>query len=707
MEIMKLQMRASSRSVSRAFDAFVRFLAVCFLIGSLHAGTGEGVKAWMGMDSPVPIVPGKPFVASIVLDLQPGWHTYWQYPGDSGLPPKVTWRLPEGWSAGPVEFAVPHQFSEPGDMIVYGYEKQQLLRAIITPPKVLPKDQIYSLKASLTWLACKELCVPGSADVELKVLGPTDRTISWTSAAVPKGDWPLSGKPPFPVSLSEKGTNVVVSFTGNSGYNYQLYPYPPDGTIAGHVTQIMSQGSKGPAIVFSIPWDGSAPFKGLLVEQIGDERKAWFISKNITQVSNEKNLETYLYVLIAALFSGFLGGLILNLMPCVLPVISLKIFSFIAQSGESPKRIFRHGLAFSAGIFSWFLGLGMLVIILKSGGSQVTWGAFQFQNPLFVVGLSVLVFLFALNLFGVFEIALPGRAATTLDRAATHGGYGGSFFQGLFATLLATPCTAPFLGSALGFAFGQSEAVILSMFASVAFGMSLPYLLLSARPGWREWIPKPGVWMERLKQFMGFPLLATNLWLLWVLQNQRGSDAAIALLGLFLLLGFCAWMYGSLQASAARGKWPLLILILLVLGTGLAVLVKRIGDSTPITQSSATREGIDWVTYTPNALEALRAQGKPVFLDFTASWCLTCQFNERTAINVPSVRKILKEKGITAMKGDWTNSDPAITAALKSFGRVGVPLAVFYPAGKGSEPMVLPELLTEKIVLEAIGKSGN
>lgn len=671
--------------------------------GSLHAATGDGVRAWMASDASVPLEDAKPFTVTVVLDLEPGWHTYWQYPGDSGLPPKVTWHLPEGWTAGPLEFSVPHQFPEPGDMIVYGYEKQQLLRATITPPKDLPKDKIFDLKASLSWLACKELCVPGSVDVALQVPGPTWATdLDWMSASVPKGDWPLSGKPPFPVSVSGKNGTKLVSFTGEPGIVYELYPDPAEGTTAGHVTQIAS----GNAIVFSIPWNGPASFKGLLLEKAS--RKAWWIGEGaaasvITPAARTPSSGIPLGVLLTALFSGFLGGLILNLMPCVLPVISLKIFSFIAQAGESPGRIFRHGLAFAAGIFTWFLGLGMLVIILKSRGSQVTWGAFQFQNPWFVIGLSVLVFLFALNLFGVFEITLPGSAATSLDHAASRGGYGGSFFQGLFATLLATPCTAPFLGSALGFAFGQSAAVILAMFASVALGMSLPYLLLSARPGWRKWIPKPGTWMERLKQFMGFPLLATNLWLLWVIQNQRGSDAALAMLALFLLLGFCAWIYGSLLESSSRVKWPLLILLLLILGAGVTVLGRRITDSKPVTQCASFQEGIEWVTYSPEALESLRAQGKPVFLDFTASWCLTCQFNERTAINVPAVRKLMKERGIIAMKGDWTNSDPAITAALKSFGRVGVPLAVYYPPGKGGNPLVLPELLTEKIVLDVLG----
>ena len=685
-------------------------LAGCFLPHmALLAGTGEGVKAWMATDATVPIQAGKPFTATVVLDLQPGFHTYWQYPGDSGLAPKVTWHLPEGWTVAPIEFAIPHQFSEPGDMIVYGYEKQQLLRAVITPPKELQKDRFYPIKASLTWLACKELCVPGSVDVGLKIPGPTWTTdLDWKSIPPPKGNWPDSGNPPFPVSVSGKNGTKLVSFTGQPGITYELYPDPAEGTMAGHVTQISSQGPKGPVIVFSIPWDGSAAFKGLLVEKAGSARKGWWIGGESKIVASgqpsTQSSGVALGVLMAALFSGFLGGLILNLMPCVLPVISLKIFNFIAQAGESPSRIFRHGLAFAAGIFTWFLGLGVLIIALKAGGSQVTWGAFQFQSPYFVVGLSALVFLFAMNLFGLFEITLPGNAATSLDQAASRGGYFGSFFQGVFATLLATPCTAPFLGSALGFAFGQSPSVILAMFASVALGMSSPYVLLSARPGWRKWIPKPGLWMERLRQFMGFPLLATNLWLLWVLQNQRGSGALLALLALLLILGFCAWVYGSLPGASLRVRRVVLIMLAGLLAISSPLLFKKILESAPISPSLGSGEGIDWVPYSPEALESLRSQGKPVFLDFTASWCLTCQFNEKTAINLPSVRSLLREKGITAMKGDWTNSDPAITAALKSFGRVGVPLAVFYPAGKGSSPVVLPELLTEKIVLETLGK---
>jgi thiol:disulfide interchange protein len=669
---------------------------------STYARTGEGVDASLVLDASSPLVPGQPFTAMVVLDLKPGWHTYWQYPGDAGVPTKVQWHLPKGWTVGSIEFAVPNQFSEPGDLVIYGYAKRQLLRATITPPKEIP-PQAVELSATVSWLACKELCVPGSDEVSCEIAGPTTPVVRMLSSYVSEGEWPETGEPPFTVSLSGKGKTKLVSFTGKTGSTYELYPDPAEGTTVGHVTQLASPVNNGNAIVFSIPWDGTSPFHALLVEKSGDNRHAWWISKGSlheeVKVSSSPS-SLGLGVLIAALFSGFLGGLILNLMPCVLPVISLKLFSFIAQAGESPARIFRHGVAFAVGIFTWFLGLGILVIALKSGGSQVTWGAFQFQNQLFVVGLSVLVFLFALNLFGVFEITLPGSATTSLDQAAARGGYSGSFFQGLFATLLATPCTAPFLGSALGFAFGQSALVILAMFTAVALGMSLPYLLLSARPGWRSWIPKPGLWMERLKQFMGFPLLATNLWLLWVLQNQRGPNAALALMALLLLIGFAAWAYGAIQGANDRVFVTVLIPLTVFLTVGLVFLLPRIQDNPALSSSKATDGGISWIPYSARSLAALQSEGKPVFLDFTASWCLTCQFNERTAINVPAVRKVMKEQGITAMKGDWTNADPAITAALKSFGRVGVPLAVFYPAGKNSAPAVLPELLTEKIVLD-------
>jgi thiol:disulfide interchange protein/DsbC/DsbD-like thiol-disulfide interchange protein len=675
------------------------------------AGIGEGVVPELVTDATAPLRGGVPFTATVILHLKPGWHTYWEYPGDAGVATKVEWHLPEGWSAGPLQYSLPSLFREPGDLIIYGYERTSYLRATITPPISRHAGSPQELKATVSWLACKELCVPGSAELSVRfaeVKTPAGARDPLVNA--PAVGWPNEGEPPFPVKISLKNGRAYVSFSGNAATTYTLFPDPknPDlfsGEAFGPVTTL----SSGSAYSMTLPWNEKAPFQALLVEDNGGTKNAWWIGKK--EGTNSKTRAGYndLMILITALCSGFLGGLILNLMPCVLPVISLKIFSFVHQAGESPRRILLHGVSFAVGIVSWFLGLGILVILLKSGGSQVTWGAFQFQNPYFVVFLSALVFLFALNLFGVFEIVLSFGGGSSMDRLASKGGYLGSYFQGLFATLLATPCTAPFLGSALGFAFAQSAPVILVMFLSVASGMSLPYLILSLNPTWRAFVPKPGIWMERLKQFMGFPLLATLLWLLSVLGHQRGPLAVEWMLVLLLILGFCAWIFGMTGASAfSRWRWPLLTLTALLALLSLWFVAARISSAEAASSTgSGDRTGsdrIDWIPYSPSELERLRADGKPVLLDFTASWCLTCQFNERTAIDTAAVRHLLRDRGITAMKGDWTNSDPAITAALRSFGRVGVPLVVFYPSGKGSAPVILPELLTERLVIGELGK---
>jgi thiol:disulfide interchange protein DsbD len=405
---------------------------------------------------------------------------------------------------------------------------------------------------------------------------------------------------------------------------------------------------------------------------------------------------------------AFVGGFILNLMPCVLPVISLKIFGFMRQAGDSRTSILKHGLAFIAGIFIWFLGLAVVIVALKNAGSEVTW-AFQFQNPWFNFTIGAVVFVFALNLFGVFEIVLPGRAASGIAEAAGHGGLTGSFVQGILATLLATPCTAPFLGTALGFAFSQTPAVIFAVFAAIAAGMGFPYLVLSAQPGWMKFLPKPGAWMERLKQFMGFPLMATLLWLLYVIGQQRGTEAVIWAAATYLCLGLAAWLYGAflgpLSSPRARAAAGAGILASLVLGGGVFAggLFARAAAAEPSTAKTAASDGIPWVPFSDSALAEQLAAGRPVFLDFTADWCITCKFNERTAINTRAVREAFEQLGIVPMKADWTNSNPEITRKLAQFDRVGVPFYLFYAPGRPDDPVILPELLTEQIVLRSIG----
>jgi thiol:disulfide interchange protein len=402
------------------------------------------------------------------------------------------------------------------------------------------------------------------------------------------------------------------------------------------------------------------------------------------------------------LLFGFLGGIILNLMPCVLPVISLKIFGFIQQAGQSWQKILRSGIAFTLGIFAWFIALAVLLIALKGAGRDVTWGGFQFTNPYFVLALSVIVLVFALNLFGVFEISLPQSVTRNLLSTSERKDLLGSFFQGVFATVLATPCTAPFLGTALGFAFTQSAAVILAMFIAIAAGMSAPYLLLSAQPAWLRFLPRPGPWMLHLKQFMGFLLFATLLFLLYVLGAQRGSEGAIWASCFLLVISVACWMKGAFvvpTASAVKRIVVLVLMALLVIGSGVYFIGEKF-QSAKIASADSQIRG-DWQPFSPERLQAELEQGRTVFVDFTAAWCLTCKFNEANVLDAQDVREAFQRHGIVKLKADWTNGDPVITKLLQQFGRPGVPLYVLYPA-KNEEPIVFPELLTKSMVLDKL-----
>ena len=651
------------------------------------------------------IVPGQTFRLGLLLRMAHGWHTYWENPGDSGLATKFEPQLPPGFSAGPLAWPLPRRIIEPGDIQVYAYKDEVLLVRTITTPATIDTAEI-NLLAKSTWLVCEAICIPGKADLQL--------TLPVAAAAEPantdlfakfKAQLPSADQPPFTISwtATPTGWNLGLRDAGDVT-RADFYPFAEDKHPVGHTApRDLIRG----AADLAIPVAGSPPVRGIVVLENG-ERRGWTVASNTdapvardTPAAAQTGLWTYL------LF-GLIGGFILNLMPCVLPVISLKIFGFMRQAGDSRANILKHGLAFTAGIFLWFLGLAAVIIALKSAGSEVTW-AFQFQNPWFNYVIGAVVFVFALNLFGVFEIVLPGRATQGMAEAGGHGGLAGSFAQGILATLLATPCTAPFLGTALGFAFSQASAVIAAMFAAIAAGMAFPYLLLSAQPGWMKYLPKPGAWMERLKQFMGFPLLATLLWLLYVIGQQRGTEAVIWAAATYLCLGLAAWIYGAFlgPVSSTRAKTlaALGILLSLLLGLGYFTgnLFARSAATMPDKSAATPTDGIPWVPFSEAELQRLLAEGRPVFLDFTADWCITCKFNLRTAIDTKAVREAFEKLGIVPMLADWTNSNPEITRKLAQFDRVGVPFYLFYAPGGADDPVILPELLTEQILLRAIG----
>jgi thiol:disulfide interchange protein/DsbC/DsbD-like thiol-disulfide interchange protein len=678
-------------------------LALLLLIAGLPAFAQmyqgrELVHATLVADTTA-VVPGKAFNVGLLLRMAPHWHTYWKFSGDAGLPTEIKWKLPSTWQAGPILWPIPLKTTDPGDIQTYGYEDEVLLIQRITPPAKTDNERV-RLAADASWLVCERICIPGGASLQLELpvsannepanvelFARYQRLLpqTWPDANIASAKWSRNGS-------ELRLATTSVSLAGYPAVDF--FPVPPPEVVIGHP----SIGSRdGGEIVFRIPVE-SAPknlsaMDGLVVfgqHPNGNDRAAWQLEAPVVAAANAamptRGLATFL------LF-GFLGGVILNLMPCVLPVISLKIFGFIKHAGQDRRQILRSGLAFIIGIFAWFIGLALLLIALKAAGRQITWAA-QFTNPYFVLLLAVIVLVFALNLFGVFEITLPQAMIHRMLGSASREGDAGAFFQGVFATALATPCTAPFLGTALGFAFTQSPTVILSIFIAIATGMSAPYLLLSAQPAWLRFVPKPGPWMLHVKHVMGFLLLATLLFLLYVLGAQRGVDGAIWASCFLLVVSLACWMKGAfiVPTASTRSRTVALVLMLgLVLGSGFYF----VGDKFRAAQSMVTASSIQ------ARVDAALAQGHPVFVDFTAAWCLTCKFNEKNVLNSAEVRQAFARHGVTQIVADWTTGDSEITKLLQQFGRPGVPLYVLYP-GKSAEPIVFPELLTKSIVLEKL-----
>ena len=652
------------------------------------------------------IVPGEPFLVGVRLKMEPHWHTYWKYPGDAGIPTDIKWQLPGGWRVGDIQWPIPLKLEEPGDILIYGYHDEVLLIQQVTPPKDLTGANA-NLSAKVNWLVCEKICIPGDGTVTLSLpIAPANSPANIDLFARFQKQLPNSPAADFSASWKANAAGLVLHVSHpdlGKFSSVEFFPSPPENVAVGHPRLTSRDGNVS---TFDVPLDNAnGKFKslpGLLVfgsSNGAPDRSAWDISVgHETAAANEKST---LSEIIRFLIFGFIGGFILNLMPCVLPVISLKIFGFIQQAGQSRARIFRSGLAFIAGIFVWFLGLALVLVIIKWAGGQPVWAA-QFTNPYFVLAMSAVVLVFALNLFGVFEINLPQWLSRRAVAAESAHGDAGSFFQGVFATVLATPCTAPFLGTALGFAFTQSAIVILAIFSSIALGMSLPYFLLSAQPAWLKFLPKPGPWMLRVKQLMGFLLIATLIFLLSVLGAQRGVAGLIWTCAFLLVLSLVCWLKGVFMtpvASARTRASVLLLMLLLVIGSGYYFIWEKFQTASAVGPTASAGSG--WEKFTPERLASELQQGHPIFIDFTAEWCITCKFNESTVLETGAVRAAFSEHQIVKLKADWTNGDPAITKLLKQFGRPGVPLYVLYPGGT-AQPYVFPELLTKNIVLEKL-----
>ncbi len=697
------------------------FCLLALLTLCLPASAQDFIKKTLATPSLVvdttAIVPGKAFTAGVKLVMAPGWHTYWQFGGDAGAPTKIQWSLPPGFTAGPVQWPIPKARMEEGDLLTYVYEDEVLLLVEIRAPENLVPGEI-TLKADISWLACKETCIPGS--------GPISLTLPSQSATTPanaelfahwKTRLPKADAAPFPVqwTLGEKEIRIQVSGIAHDN-KLEFFPLPPSADFQlGHpkISATTADGTR--TISFSVEGTGAAQaaWAGVLVtEKPGSPSAGWSIASTpappaLSPAAPQTTPPAAAPIpppagpgLLSILWGAFLGGIILNLMPCVLPVIALKIFGFVQQAGQAPERVFRLGLAFVAGVFAFFLTMAALIVAFHAAGNELTWGA-QFQNPYLLSGLIALVFVFALSMFGVFEITINSQAATALDGLGRKDGYGGAFAQGMFTTLLGTSCTAPLLGPVLGFAFVEKRAAIVFLiFGLLAAGMSLPYFLLTWKPAWMRFLPKPGAWMERMKQFIGFALTGVALWLLSILGHSRGIDGAIALCIYLLILALAAWIYGCTRNALG-------LLLALLLGTGgWWFLIHGKLDTKPTSTAHLenVQGGIPWQPFSPERLADAVHRGQPVFIDFTADWCLNCKYNEKFVLETEPVRAAFRAHNILALKADWTEQDPVIRAVLNSFGRAGVPAYVLYMADGSTKPVVLPEILTTTILLHALSQ---
>jgi thiol:disulfide interchange protein DsbD len=693
------------------------------------------------------IVPGGSFTVGVLLKMDPGWHTYWKNPGDAGLATQIQWHIPEGFTAGQVRWPLPHKYIDSGDVLSYGYAKEMMLLVPFTAPASIRPGGSITLEAKATWLECEKICVPGESALRLTLpvtKGQTSPANVGLFASygnqVPR---PFAAQKDISIALTSGRGRVDIRLSAGGDVEFDtagpgspdFYPEESGDLLPGRTA--VSAGPK--QIAITVPLTASQPLtqavtvRGTLLFAVaGGALRTGVVEMSFPPDSLAAGgpsatpggplLDRHFEIsrtsggtqpLLLYLFFAFLGGLLLNIMPCVLPVIALKVFGLVKMAGDQPARIKGLGVSFAAGILASFLALAMVVIMLQLAGQQVGWG-FQFQEPRFVIAMAALVFAFGLSLFGVFEINLPGAAVVGISAAVAHQkgrGYGASFGEGVFATVLATPCTAPFLGSALGFAFAQPWWVILLIFTCVAAGMAIPYVVLTARPGWIRFLPKPGAWMVTARQFMGFLMMATLLWLLYVLGKQMGMEAVIWTGAFLLSVGLACWLIGKFATLTAsrRAYWlTWSAAVLLLIGGYLLFLVFALDINTAIavessgTPAANTADGIEWKQFTLAGLEEDLKGNRPVFLDFTAEWCLTCKVNEKTVLTTKEVMEKFHALNVLPVRADWTNRNSDITRLLSKFGRSGVPLYVIFPAGRSGTPIVLPEVITGGIVLDAL-----
>jgi thiol:disulfide interchange protein DsbD len=657
------------------------------------------------------IRPGETITVALHKVIREGWHTYWLNPGDSGAPTFIDWQLPEGWSAGEIQWPYPMRLPI-GPLMNYGYEEEVALLVDITASADAVSGETLIFPTDVGWLVCADVCIPEDATVDLSLTisdmpAPASADIDQFFAEA-RAMLPLNASFTSRYEADDVRFALLIendAFVAAPPREALFYPYT-DGIVEPPAAQNLRIVENGLVLETAAGWEIADPEKrggfgdvsGVLVlTSAGGQTESFALSATPGVVPAAIPLALADIGFLSALLFAFLGGIILNLMPCVLPVLSMKALA-LANKASVPAKAKYEALVYTAGVVATFTLLALVLIGFRAGGSAVGWG-FQLQQPIFVAALALLMFAVGLNLAGLFEIS-AGRLAGAGQNLTNKGGTAGSFFTGALAVVVATPCTAPFMAAALGYAAIQSAPISLAVFLALAFGFALPFLILGFSPSVLKHLPRPGAWMDVFKQVLAFPMFGAALWLVWVLAQQTGPDGLFAIFGAALALAFALWAFGaSRKASGNGGRLGLASAALgLVL---MALLTARVGASGPV-QAEASGGGVlGYEPYSASRLAELRVVGTPVFLNATAAWCITCLVNEQVALSSESLKDVFAERAIVALKADWTNQNPEITALLAEYGRAGVPLYLYY-APNAERAEILPQILTESIVLAAL-----
>lgn len=672
-----------------------------FATTSLSVDTGR-VEASL-LSSHYTVTPGQTFQIALKTELDENWHTYWRNPGDSGEPVQITWILPDTLSADDIVWPLPDTIPT-GPIINYGFEGAPLFPVLFTVAEDAAIGSILEIEAQVYYLVCYDICIPedGTLRLVLQVSETADLNDENAAAIVEAIDQ-APREIAVRAAMQADGAALSIQFADlPEGDFSDAYFFPYDKTLLVHSDpQVVSVGPDGIQIdtSASFGWqDGfSGSQSGVLAFELNGERTGRIVSivpgpaiavgavaGNLPGVSGPSGAPIGL---LGAIIGAFIGGLILNLMPCVFPVISLKALS-LAKSAHSERAVARReAWAYAVGIFATFAILVVVLLVVKATGAALGWG-FQLQNPIVVGLLALLLFVVGLNLIGVFEIS-GGSYQGTGATLAGRGGLTGSFFTGALAVLVATPCTAPFMAGAIGYALAQPLFVTVLVFAALAGGFAAPFVLLAYAPGLLTKLPKPGPWMVRLREVLAFPMFAASVWLIWVLGNQAGVDGMALILLAMLAFALAVWL---LQR---KGIWRIVGVITLILALAL-----------PFAARTATASGLTDIAtdaWSPERVAALRAEGRPIFVDFTADWCVTCKVNERLVLKTDAVKQAFAETNTAFLIADWTNKNDVIARELESYGRAGVPLYLYFPAYDNSvRGQVLPQILTVDMLLNTL-----